>query len=35
MENGDSIKIWEDKWVLSPTSYVVQSLVRILGRYEG
>lgn len=30
--NGDSNKIWNDKWIMSPTSYAVQSLVKILGR---
>lgn len=32
MGNEDSIKIWKDKWILTPTSYTVQSLIKILGR---
>lgn len=28
--NGESIKIWEDKWLPSPISYIVQSPIRIL-----
>jgi hypothetical protein len=28
--NGESIKIWEDKWLPSPVSYLVQSPIRLL-----
>lgn len=32
VEDGASIKIWGDKWLLTPTSYAVQSPVRVLDR---
>jgi hypothetical protein len=32
--DGRSIKIWEDKWVESPITYAIQSLVQILDRND-
>lgn len=29
--NVESVKIWGDKWILCPTSYAIQSPVKILG----
>lgn len=28
--NGESVKIWHDKWILRPSSFKVQSLQKIL-----
>lgn len=30
VRNGKSIRIWKDKWILSPTTYRVQSPPRVL-----
>lgn len=30
VSNGDSIKIWHDKWIPNPTSFRIQSPVRVL-----
>lgn len=30
MGNGESIRIWRDKWITTPTSYEIQSPIRIL-----
>ena len=30
VRNGASIRIWKDKWILSPSTYAIQSPIKLL-----